>query len=166
MEDISRAIAALTSLIVVNYKRHNVYQALSEKTKDDELRSLCRAHVEQSKRFITTLSTWRSAYGGFRTSDRETGAGSTWSQLRALFDLGLGKTMINRCEVLERDALRNYKLASALPSMPMAIVAEIDLQARELEKVLAKLKILNERTQSVTPMPSRTSAPVRSQRAI
>jgi hypothetical protein len=146
MEEISRAIAALSSLIAANYKRLNFYHSLSLSTKDAELQLLCRRHCEQSKRFIHSLSTWRAAFGGFRTSGKEATAGTTWSRWKDLLDLALGKSTINRCELMEKEVLKGYKSAGALPFMPRTTVDEIELQAKDFEKALLHLKMLNERT--------------------
>jgi uncharacterized protein (TIGR02284 family) len=146
MEDISRTIDALTSMIAINNKRASAYKSLAEKTDRQEVRTLFRQFADQSKRFANGLSTWRAAYGGFGVADKKSSA-SAWSQVRYLLGLKLGKNMISDCEELEQDAIKTYKAVIAMAFMPPATVADLQNQIGEFEKALSKLRSVREQSE-------------------
>ena len=143
MEDISRTIDALTSMIAINKKRAAAYQSLAEKTHRHEAKLLLLQFADQSRRFASGLSTWRAAYGGFGVADRKSGV-STWSQVRSLFGLNSGKHVITECEEMEQDAIKIYRAAVGMTFIPSATVVDIQKQLADLEKSLSKLRAARE----------------------
>lgn len=140
MEDINRAVSALASLIVAHNRRIGAYISLAKETSQEDVRAFCKRHVDQTKQFVSNLSTWRSAYGGYAKINDQTSSTGTWQQVRSLFGFSSGRAMIVRCEQLDRDTLKMYK--SAIPCMPAAGVADLQMQAKELEKALKRLQML------------------------
>ena len=140
MEDITRSIDALTSLIEVNNKRMKIYQALAEKMHHSELRSLFSHYAEQSGQFSKALSTWRSVYGGFDMLRKK----SVWEKMTSFWEHWLRKSVASKCEELERDIFRAYRTAIQLSILPAATTAEIERQVGEFEKALIKLRTFQE----------------------
>ena len=147
MEDIIRTVSGLTSLIVTHNKRMRAYRSLSEKSSHEEIKSFCTRRVDQSKQFINNLLTWRSAYGGYTKIDDQSDASSPWHQIRVLFGMSPERALIDRCEQLEREALKVYK--TVMPIIPPATAVDLQAQTHEIEKALKRLKALGERTELV-----------------
>jgi uncharacterized protein (TIGR02284 family) len=142
MDNPSRAISALTSLIDVNNKRMKTYQSLAEKTAKNELRTLFHQWADQSKGFSKSLSTWRAAYGGFGSVEKNSGIADAWLQLKSLFDGRDNKDVVTRCKDIEQSSLKAYKSTIDAEVLPTAAVADVERQVREFERTLAKLDVL------------------------
>jgi hypothetical protein len=140
MEDISRTIHALTSMIAVNNNRIKAYQTLEHKTDKDYLKSVCKLHIDQSMRFIQCLSTWRAAYGGFAVANRDSRASNGWVQLKSMLDFSLRRSLWKQCEDQEKAALRIYESALRNSFIPGAAREDIQDQAKGFEKALATFK--------------------------
>jgi hypothetical protein len=149
MEDIAKTIDALTSMITVNNNRIKAYQSLEHKTNQDRLKSVCKLHIDQSKRFIHCLSTWRSAYGGFGISDNFRGTTNTWARMISLLDIGLRRNLWTQCEDQEKDALRLYKAVLESSFIADATRSDIHDHVKGLEKALATIKHFSERPEVV-----------------
>jgi uncharacterized protein (TIGR02284 family) len=145
MEDLSRTIDALTSMIEINNRRASAYTSLAEKTQRNEVKSVFRHFADQARQFASNLSTWRAAYGGFAVSQKKSSAG-TWAQVRHLLGLNSGKNIITECEELEREAIKMYKATIAMAFMPPATTADMQTQVREFEKSLSKLRSIKDQT--------------------
>jgi uncharacterized protein (TIGR02284 family) len=143
MEDISRTIDALTSMIAINNKRASTYKSLAEQAQRRELSTMLHQLAEQAKRFSRGLSTWRSAYGGFGVTDQTASSGA-WFHVRALLGLSGGKDVISKCEELEQEAVRIYKSAVAKAFMPPATMTDVQEHCREFEKALSRLRSFRE----------------------
>lgn len=141
MEDLSRTVTALTDIIAVNGKRADTYLSLSEKAEHPDLKSVFSHYAKQAKHFINNLSNWRSAYGGYAVVDKKKN-GSTWSAVRSL--LGRSRNMIGQCDQVEHEALKAYKSVLALSVIPTAALADIQRQAKEIEKAIEHLKSLKD----------------------
>jgi uncharacterized protein (TIGR02284 family) len=144
MQDIARTLDTLNALIDTNVKRSKLYHSLAEKPEHHELRPLFANYAEQSRRFSTALSTWRSAYGGFAIPQKK----SSWS-LKSLMDFGLRTSVLVQCEDQEEETLKLYKSACRESFLPAATQADVQQQAREFERALSKLRLLRERPAAV-----------------
>jgi uncharacterized protein (TIGR02284 family) len=145
MQDIARTLDTLNILIAANSKRNKLYHSLCEKPEHHELRPLFANYAEQSRRFITALSTWRSAYGGFTVAEQKESWAGPWSQMKSLLDFGLRRSVLVQCEAQEEEISKLYKSAIRTPLMPAATLTDIQHQSREFEKALSKLRLLRER---------------------
>jgi hypothetical protein len=148
MDDISRTIEALTSMIAVNNNRIKAYQALEHKTDTEHLKSVCKLHIDQSRRFIKCLSTWRAAYGGFAVADSDSQVSNGWAQWRSLLDFGLRRSLWKQCEDQEKEAQRIYLSALKNSFIPIATRTDIQDQAKGFEKALATFKHFSDQPQS------------------
>jgi uncharacterized protein (TIGR02284 family) len=143
MQDIARTLATLSAMIAANAKRSKHYLTLAEKTDHHELKPLFTHYADQSRRFVSSLSTWRSAYGGLATM--ENNSAGPWIQIRSLLDFGLRKNMLVQCEELEQDMVRLYKSTINQSFLPIATEADVQGQVRDFEKALSKIRLLRER---------------------
>jgi|SRR5882672_5154812 len=143
MEDETRIIGSLNSLIEVNDRRMRLYQFLASRMEHSELKSLFGRYEEQSKQFLSELSIWRSAYGGFRMPEKK-GISSIWTQAEQVWDHWFRKNVASKCDAMERDALKVYRTVLQRSHLPHVLVADIERQSREFEKALAKLTALRE----------------------
>ena len=134
MENISRVIFALNSMIEINDRRYRHYESLADKFKNGELRKLFRAHAEQSKDYTADLNKWRSAYGATTYPEKNFSVFSiTWSQVKGAFTME-PKGMLEQCEEIDSDALKVYNTAIALSFLPQAALHDIEEQNQQLKK--------------------------------
>lgn len=147
MEDIQRAISALTSLILAHHENLKAWTELSQTTSHEEVKSLCQRHADHSRQIVKNLSGWRSAYGGFAKKVDESPADSTWHKVRLFLSFDREKTLINRCERLEREILKMYDFT--MPLIPSTAVNDLQSHVKSLRKMMLTHRELNERKQMV-----------------
>ena len=143
MEDINKAVAALSALILAHHRRIRAYTSLRETTSREEVKSLCERHIDHSRQIVKNLSNWRAAYGGFAKRLDESAGSDTWLQVRLLLSPNAEKTVINHCEQLNGEVLRMYELA--LPRIPSAAVGDLQSDMKSLEMMKRTLQECGER---------------------
>jgi uncharacterized protein (TIGR02284 family) len=144
MQDIARTFDTLSVMIAANHRRSKLYHCLADRTENSELRPLFTHYADQSRHFVSSLSTWRSVYG-LATSEKGAGSFGPWSQVRSLLTLGFRQNMLAQCEDLEQEMIRMYGSAISMSFMPPATLTDVQRQVREFERALAKIRLLRER---------------------
>lgn len=147
MEDINKAVAALATLILAHHRRIRAYLSLREITSRKEIRSLCDQHIDHSRLIVKNLSNWRAAYGGFAKRLDESVGNDPWLQVKLLLSLNAEKTIINRCEQLERSTLNMYK--SAIAVIPSLAVGDLQSDVKALGTMMSRLQDLGQQKQQV-----------------
>lgn len=147
MEDIKRTVSALASLIWIHRQRVDAYSMLWGRTSNDEIKSLCKRQIDLSIQIVGNLSVWRSAYDNFGKHLDRYAYTNIWFLTRLFFSFNPEKTMIRRCEKLERKILKMYE--SALPVIPSSAVDDLRSQAKVLEPLMQRLQEVSERSQVV-----------------
>lgn len=147
MEDINKAVAALATLILAHHRRIRAYLSLREITSRKEIRSLCDQHIDHSRLIVKNLSNWRAAYGGFAKRLDESVGSDPWLQVKLLLSLNAEKTIINRCEQLERTTLNMYK--SAIAVIPSLAVGDLQSDVKALGTMMSRLQDLGQQKQQV-----------------
>ena len=145
MEDINKAVAVLGTLILAHRRRIKAYFSLCEMTSHEEIRSFCERHINHSQQIVNNLSKWRSAYGGFAKTLDKPAATDIWHQLRLILSLNAEKTVISRCEQLERETLKMYQVA--MPLIPSSAAGDLQLHVKTLEMMVRTLQDFGERKQ-------------------
>src|SRR5690242_14602263 len=147
MEDINKAVAALAALIQAHHRRIRAYLSLREITSRGEIKSLCERHIDQSQRIVKNLSNWRAAYGGFAKRLDESAASDPWLQLRLFLSLNAERTVINRCEQLERETLKMY--GSAISVIPSLAVDDLQSDVKALGMMMNTLQELTNKNRQL-----------------
>ena len=147
MEDIKRAASALTSLIKTHHKKIGAYLELSRVTSNEEIKALCKRHIDLSNRIIKNLSTWRSAYGDFTKSADFYFDSDNWYHLRLIFSFNPEKTNLHRCEELEWETLEMYKTAT--PLIPSAAIGDLQSQEKTIRQMIMEILKVREERQAV-----------------
>jgi hypothetical protein len=147
MEDIKRTVSVLASLIRIHRRRVDAYSMLWGTTSSDEINSLCKHQIDLSIQIISNLTVWRSAYDNFGKHLNHYTDTNIWFQARLLFSFNPEKTMIRRCEKLDRETRKMY--ASALPLIPSSVVNDLRSQTRALEPLMGRLQEIGERSHVV-----------------
>jgi hypothetical protein len=148
MEDIKRTVSVLASLIRIHRQRVDAYSMLWGTTSNDETRSLCKHQIDLSIQILGNLSVWRSAYDSFGTHLSRYTDTNIWFQTRLLFSFNPERTVIRRCQKLERETLKMYELA--LPLIPSSAVNDLRSQTKALEPMIRKIQQAGERTHFVS----------------
>lgn len=145
MEEVSKVIFALNNLIEINDQRSLLYNSLSGKAKQVELKLVYLQYAIQAQTFTATLNKWRHAYGATSTITRKTNHfDSAISQFKKIFAAGRTNDDLKQCESLESNALKIYKTAVALSFLPSATIDDIKKQTSELEKAHSTLHSFRE----------------------
>jgi hypothetical protein len=147
MENIKKAIAALSALILAHHRRIRAYMSLRETTSRGEIKSLCERHIHHSRQIVKDLSNWRAAYGGYAKRLDESAGSDTWLQVRLLLSFNAEKTVTSRCEQLDRETLRMYELS--VSHIPSAAIGDLESHMKTLKVTMRTLHDLSERKQVV-----------------
>jgi len=148
MEDIKKIVSVLGSLVLAHQKRINAYLLLSQTTSQEGIKLFCERQVNYSNRAVQNLSTWRSAYGPFAEGLDYSECNSSWDRARLLISFNPEKTMITRCEQLEREIVKMYQLA--IPLIPSLAIGDLQSQMKELGKTTYTFQGFRER-RSIVP---------------
>jgi hypothetical protein len=67
---------------------------------------------------------------------------SHWDQIKDLFILSRRNSLIEHCEMLERNALKIYTIAVALNFVPSVALADVEDQIDDMRQALESLRLL------------------------
>jgi uncharacterized protein (TIGR02284 family) len=141
----SKVISALNALIESNDRRFHHYNALADKSTDDRLKHLFQGYANRSVDFTSSLTKWRSAYGGSTYVEKKFNGFSFTGKLRDVFMAPDKNDILNQCETIEIDTLKLYKTALVLSFLPSEAIVDIQQQIVEFEKVRVSLNTLKKR---------------------
>ncbi|NOT74048.1 MAG: hypothetical protein HOP08_03900 [Cyclobacteriaceae bacterium] len=145
MEQISQVLFALDKMADINDQRVNRYKHLAEKSKDVESKLFFMQYAIQAQTFTATLNKWRVAYGATpHTPKKGSLMSQAYSHFMKVVSLGSKAFELRECEVMESNALKTYRTATALSFLPVATLQDITSQTNELEKAHYTLKAFRE----------------------
>lgn len=150
MEDNKRTVSALASLIKFHHQRLDAYALLWGTTSSDEIRSLCKHQIDLSIQFADNLSVWSSAYDNVGKPWDYNVDRSLLFQARLFFSFNPEKTIISRCEELERKTLKACRLALAF--LPTVAASDLRSQAKVLEPMVQRLQEAVGRSEMVSSL--------------
>ena len=141
MKTTTGSISTLISLVQINHKRLSLYKKSADKGKDIELKLLFMRYAVQSQGFINALNRWIIESGGSPVPlEDESSLLHTWSRIKESLTSDSRNMLLHRCELCEEEMLKIYSTVVSLALLPVAIIADLNKQANEIELACYTMK--------------------------
>lgn len=138
----AKIIFGLNTLIKVNQKRIKYYKQALERSDDVDLILWFNRYATHLQKANDVLSGWLLNYGVQHVSPKSDEVISHWDQIKDLFILSRKNSLLEHCEMLERNALKVYTTAVALNFVPSVALADVDEQIDDIRQALESLHLL------------------------
>jgi len=134
----------LTSLMKINEKRIKYYKTALEKSDDVDLILWFNRYASHLQVANNVLNQWLANYEKPRNVKHNPATlTSHWDHIKDIFILNRRNSLLQHCEMLERNALKIYRTAIALSFIPSVAIIDIQEQIDDIEEALLTLKTLN-----------------------
>jgi len=141
----AKAIFGLTTLIRINEKRIRYYRLALNRSDDVDLILWFNRQAGHLQSANTTLKELLSSYKEISEADINPSIQSShWEHFRDLLILTRRNSLVDHCEMLERNALKIYRTAIALSFIPTSMTADVQEQIEDIEEGLINLKAIRQ----------------------
>ncbi len=139
----AKIIFGLNTLIKVNHRRIKYYKQALERSDDVDLILWFNRHATHLQKANDVLSGWVRNFGAQPVSlNNSQEILSHWDQIKDLFIISRRNSLIEHCELLERNALKIYTIAVALNFVPSVALADVEDQIDDMRQALESLRLL------------------------
>jgi len=139
----AKIIFGLNTLTKVNRKRIKYYRQALERSDDVDLILWFNRYATHLQKANDVLSAWLQSYGAQPApADNSGEIVSHWDQIKDLFILSRRNSLLEHCELLERNALKVFTTAVALNFVPSVALSDVDDQIEDIRQALESLRLL------------------------
>ena len=139
----AKIIFGLNTLVKVNGKRIKYYKQALDRSDDVDLILWFNRYATHLQKANDLLLGWLRSYGVQHDTAAHPGdVTSPWNQIKDMFILSRRNSVLEHCELLERNALKVYTTAVALNFVPSVALADVDEQIDDIRHALESLRQL------------------------
>jgi hypothetical protein len=137
-----RIVFGLSALLNHHSKRIGYYLNLVDNSKDIELVLLFNKYVTQSKEYSQRLYAVLAGYNNGDVKLTKSSFGSMVKQFLKNLNAKERNEVLNECEMLEREGLKIYRVATMLSFLPLELEQEVRKQKESSEDALRTFMML------------------------